>query len=91
VLNLLKRLQIETGIAYLMITHNLATLRFLSGQVAVMQGGRIVEQGATDTVLDQPRHPCTRESIAAARATEGGSLDALATAGGALEAIAPTG
>ena len=75
VMNLLKRLQVETGISYLMISHNLATVRFLSTRVAVMQGGRIVEQGLTEEVLGAPQHAYTRTLIAAARATEGGSLD----------------
>ena len=78
VMNLLKRLQIETGVSYLMISHNLATVRFLSTQVAVMHGGRIVEHGPTEQVLGAPQHQYTRTLIAAARATEGGSLEAVA-------------
>ena len=78
VMNLLKRLQIETGISYLMISHNLATVRFLSTFVAVMQGGRIVEHGPTEQVLGAPKHTYTRTLIAAARATEGGSLEDVA-------------
>ena len=78
VMNLLKRLQIETGISCLMISHNLATVRFLSTTVAVMQGGRIVEHGPTEQVLGAPQHAYIRTLIAAARATEGGSLDAIA-------------
>ena len=78
VMNLLKRLQIETGISYLMISHNLATVRFLSTFVAVMQGGRIVEHGPTEQVLGAPQHAYTRTLIAAARATEGGSLEEVA-------------
>ena len=78
VMNLLKKLQIETGVSYLMISHNLATVRFLSTRVVVMKDGLIVEQGPTDDVLSAPQHAYTRRLIAAARATEGGSLEAVA-------------
>jgi peptide/nickel transport system ATP-binding protein len=77
VMNLLKQLQIDTGVSYLMISHNLATVRFLSAAIAVMYQGRIVESGPTEQVLESPQHEYTRQLIAAARATEGGSLDAI--------------
>ena len=82
VMNLLKRLQLDTGIGYLMISHNLATVRFLSTRVAVLYGGRIVEHGPTEQVLGDPQHDYTRTLIAAARATEGGSLEAVALEAG---------
>ena len=65
ILNLLRELQAETGLAYLFITHNIGVVAYLADEVAVMQGGRLVEQGATDDVLGRPQHAYTRELLAA--------------------------
>ncbi|MES9508224.1 ATP-binding cassette domain-containing protein [Streptomyces sp. NPDC000609] len=63
VLNLLRRLQRELGFAMLFISHNLAVVRYLCDQVAVMDGGHLVECGPTDRVLERPEHPTTRNLI----------------------------
>ncbi|MFI5770473.1 ABC transporter ATP-binding protein [Streptomyces sp. NPDC051658] len=63
VLNLLRRLQRELGFAMLFISHNLAVVRYLCDQVAVMDGGHLVECGPTDRVLERPEHPSTRNLI----------------------------
>lgn len=63
VLNLLRRLQRELGFAMLFISHNLAVVRHLCDQVAVLDGGHLVECGPTDRVLDHPEHPTTRNLI----------------------------
>ncbi|MEV1038213.1 ATP-binding cassette domain-containing protein [Streptomyces sp. NPDC050204] len=63
VLNLLRRLQRELGFAMLFISHNLAVVRYLCDQVAVLDGGHLVECGPTDRVLDHPEHPTTRNLI----------------------------
>ncbi|MFC9619379.1 ABC transporter ATP-binding protein [Streptomyces sp. NPDC056930] len=63
VLNLLRRLQRELGFAMLFISHNLAVVRYLSDQVAVMDGGHLVECGPTERVLERPEHPTTRNLI----------------------------
>ena len=60
VLNLMQDLQQQFGIAYLFISHDLAVVDHLCGEVAVMQAGRIVEAGPTDRVLRAPAHACTR-------------------------------
>jgi peptide/nickel transport system ATP-binding protein len=65
ILNLLRKLQDERGIAYLFITHNIAVVDFLAHDVAVMLQGKIVERGTVDEVLRSPRHPYTRELLAA--------------------------
>jgi peptide/nickel transport system ATP-binding protein len=65
ILNLMKSLQQRLGLAYLFITHNLAVVEHLAHEVAVMQGGRIVEQGAAEAVLRAPRHEYTRALLAA--------------------------
>jgi peptide/nickel transport system ATP-binding protein len=64
ILNLLRSLQEEHGIAYLFITHNIAVVDFLAHDVAVMLQGRIVEHGTVDEVLRAPQHPYTRELLA---------------------------
>lgn len=60
VLNLLKDLQAERGCAYLYISHDLLTVRFLADRIAVMYLGRIVEEGPTSEVFRRPRHPYTK-------------------------------
>jgi peptide/nickel transport system ATP-binding protein len=64
ILNLLKSLQERLGFAYLFITHNLAVVEHLAHEVAVMQAGRIVEQGEAAQVLRAPRHEYTRALLA---------------------------
>lgn len=60
ILNLLKRIQKETGISYLLITHNLSVVDYLADRVAVMQAGSIIEEGPTDQILNTPQHPYTK-------------------------------
>jgi oligopeptide/dipeptide ABC transporter ATP-binding protein len=75
VLNLLRRLQVELGLSYLFIAHDLNVVRYLSDRIAVMYLGRIVEQGPADAVMSDPQHPYTRSlagAIAADPRTGGG-------------------
>jgi peptide/nickel transport system ATP-binding protein len=65
ILNLLKDLQNDLGLAYLFITHNLAVVEYLAHEVAVMYLGRIVEHGAAADVLRAPRHPYTQALVSA--------------------------
>jgi peptide/nickel transport system ATP-binding protein len=65
ILNLLKALQDDLGLAYLFITHNFAVVEYLAHEVAVMYLGRIVERGRVDDVLRSPRHPYTRALLSA--------------------------
>ncbi|MCB9851002.1 MAG: ABC transporter ATP-binding protein [Phycisphaerales bacterium] len=60
-LDLLRSLQRAHQRSYLFITHDLAAASRMCDRVAVMQAGRIVELGATDRVLSNPQHPCTRQ------------------------------
>ena len=64
VLSLLRELQQERGLAYLFITHNLPLVGYFADQVAVMQGGRIVEAGAAEAVMTAPSHPYTQALMA---------------------------
>jgi peptide/nickel transport system ATP-binding protein len=65
VLNLVRELQRELGLAMLFISHNLAVVRYVASHVAVMRHGRLVEQGPTTRVLTEPGHDFTRELLAA--------------------------
>ncbi|CCN73273.1 ABC transporter ATP-binding protein [Vibrio nigripulchritudo] len=65
VLELLERLQKETGVSYLFISHDMAVVEQVSHRVAVMHGGRIVEMGPRDEVLSSPRHSYTQRLMQA--------------------------
>jgi peptide/nickel transport system ATP-binding protein len=65
ILNLLKSLQDEMGLAYLFITHNISVVEYLAHEVAVMYLGRIVERGNVNEVLRNPQHPYTRALLSA--------------------------
>ncbi|MDH6214058.1 ABC transporter ATP-binding protein [Streptomyces pseudovenezuelae] len=65
VINLLKELQREFGLSYVFIAHDLAVVRHVADEVAVMYLGRIVEHGDRDTVYSRPAHPYTRALLSA--------------------------
>ncbi|HYA70138.1 MAG TPA: ABC transporter ATP-binding protein, partial [Thermoplasmata archaeon] len=65
ILNRLVELQKERGYAYLLITHNVAAVRYVADRVAVMYLGRIVEVGSVHGVLEKPIHPYTKALLAA--------------------------
>ncbi len=60
ILNLMVRLQREFGLTYIFISHNLAVVRHMSDQLAIMYLGRVVEVGPADELFTAPRHPYTR-------------------------------
>jgi peptide/nickel transport system ATP-binding protein len=65
ILELLKELQDELGVAYLFISHDMAVVEQVSHRIAVMYLGQIVETGPAKSVLGNPRHPYTRRLLSA--------------------------
>ena len=84
ILNLLRELRTEQRLTYLLISHDLDVVRYMSDHVAVMQRGRVVEQGTTGTVLSKPQHEYTALLLAA---SPGAGREALLAGG---ERPAPT-
>jgi oligopeptide/dipeptide ABC transporter ATP-binding protein len=66
IMNLLKDLQERLGVAYLLVAHDLATVRYLSHRLVVMYLGEIVEAGPSEAVFTKPLHPYTQALISAA-------------------------
>ena len=65
VLRLMSGLQVDYGLAYLFISHDLDVVASIADRVAVMHGGKIVEHGAVDTIFARPRHDYTKSLLSA--------------------------
>jgi peptide/nickel transport system ATP-binding protein len=65
ILNLLRQLQRDLGVSYLFITHNIGVVEYIADRVAVMQAGRIEEQGSSEAVLTRPSTAYTRTLLEA--------------------------
>ncbi len=70
ILNLLKDVQKANGCSFLYISHDLTTVRFLADRVAVMYMGRVVEEGPTEEIFTNPRHPYTAALLESAPSLE---------------------
>ncbi len=71
ILTLLKSLQTELGVTYLIISHDLVTVSYLASEVAVMHGGQIVEAGEVRALYRSPNHPYTIELLASSPGASG--------------------
>jgi peptide/nickel transport system permease protein len=70
VLELLRQLSLERGLAMILVTHNLGVVADLCSTVSVMQNGDIVEHGDVDTILTTPANPYTQELLTSSRSVE---------------------
>ncbi|HJX12039.1 MAG TPA: oligopeptide/dipeptide ABC transporter ATP-binding protein [Dehalococcoidales bacterium] len=75
IMNLLKDLQAQYNLSYLVIAHNLATVRYMSHSVAIMYMGQIVEYGDAEELFERPLHPYTRALMSASLLTLPGDED----------------
>jgi peptide/nickel transport system ATP-binding protein len=65
VLDLLARLQVQVGLSYLLVSHDLMVVRGVSDRVAVMRAGKVVEMGPTEELFSSPQHEYTQALLAA--------------------------
>jgi oligopeptide/dipeptide ABC transporter ATP-binding protein len=79
ILNLLRDLQERLGLTYLFVSHDLAVVRYMSDRLAVMYGGRIVEEGPRERLFENPLHPYTHALLA--------SIPSVDAAGARLHAV----
>lgn len=63
VINLLRELQSELGVAYLFISHDLAVVRYISHRIGVLYDGELVEIGSAQQVYEQPQHPYSQKLL----------------------------
>jgi peptide/nickel transport system ATP-binding protein len=84
VLNLLLRLKREQGLGIILITHDLASARYLADRIMVLYRGRVVEDGPSRAIVSAPAHPYTRALLASiAHSGEGLAVAAPPAAGAA--------
>ena len=65
VLNLLKDLQLEFNLTYIFISHDLSVVKFMSDMMAVMNNGKFVEYGPSESIYENPKKEYTRKLIEA--------------------------
>jgi putative phosphonate transport system ATP-binding protein len=63
VLDLIRRIQRDLGVAMIVVSHDLGVIRMLADRTMVMRYGRVVERGLTDQILEDPQHPYTQQLV----------------------------
>ena len=89
ILNLMKELQEEYGMAYLFVSHDLRVIRHVSDQVAIMYLGKILELGPSEELFRQPSHPYTRSLLSAAPMFGNAPTEHIVLSGDIPSPIAP--
>ena len=64
IINLLQDLQDEFHCSYIFVAHDLSVVKHICDEIAIMYAGKLVEQGTTDSIFQQPQHPYTRALLA---------------------------
>ncbi|MFR3729668.1 ABC transporter ATP-binding protein [Lacrimispora sp.] len=88
ILELLKKLQTDTGMSIVLITHDLGVVASLSHRICVMYGGLIMEEGLTDEIFYSPRHPYTKALLRAIPKPRSGSRERLESIPGMAPSLA---
>jgi len=89
ILNLLKELQEEYGMAYLFVSHDLRVIRHVSDHVAVMYLGKVMEFGPSEELFCQPSHPYTRSLLSAVPMLGSAPMERIVLSGDIPSPIAP--
>jgi oligopeptide/dipeptide ABC transporter ATP-binding protein len=74
ILNLMKDLQSRLGLTYVLVSHDLAVVRYMADAIGVMYLGQLVETGPASTIYERPAHPYTRGLLDAVPTTDGAGL-----------------
>jgi len=64
-INLMKELQVELGLTYLFIAHDISVVRYISDRIGIMYLGKLVEEAETNALFDSPKHPYTKVLLSA--------------------------
>jgi peptide/nickel transport system ATP-binding protein len=91
ILNLLTELQATHRVSYLFISHDLASVRYVSDRIAVLYRGRLLEIGPAERVFSGPHHPYTAALLSAVPGFNGGTGQRTRTAGEIPSAVRPPG
>ncbi len=89
ILNLLEDLQSEYGLAYLLISHDLAVVHHASHRIAVMYLGKMAETGPTETIFQNPLHPYTQALLSSIPRIDGYSSERIILSGSVATAVDP--
>jgi peptide/nickel transport system ATP-binding protein len=84
ILDLLRRLQKENGMAIMFITHDLGVIAEMADDVVVMYLGRVVEQGPVDVIFHSPKHPYTQALLRSIPSVDAAARVKLPTISGAI-------
>jgi oligopeptide/dipeptide ABC transporter ATP-binding protein len=84
ILELLKNLKEKFGLTYILISHDLSVVHYMSDRITVMYLGKIAEYGAAEDIFNSPAHPYTRALLAAIPSIDTEGIDSLATLEGSV-------
>jgi peptide/nickel transport system ATP-binding protein len=84
ILDLLRKLQDERGMAIMLITHNLGVVAEMADEVVVMYLGRVVEEGSVDDIFHDPKHPYTKALLQSIPSIESVPKQKLPTISGSI-------